>query len=85
MFDLKMIKVESSTIADYLDDKYPDPPLAKGFDESASVDAQNATKDIFPAMAKLVKCEEPDHYAEKALLKVIEDFQKFWEGKTEGA
>ncbi len=71
--------MESSAIADYLELTYPDPPLRK--DGSAEKEAQEATKDIFPAMAKLVKCHRTEDEPEKALLDAAAKFQTFWEEK----
>ncbi len=81
LFIFFFCQVESSTICEYLENTYPDPPLLNGLDEAVVVDAQNAAKDIFPAMAKLVKCHERDHYVEKNLLRAAAAFHEFWTNK----
>ena len=78
------IQIESSNIAQYLDEKFPDPPLEKGFSEPLSVDAQNATTKIFPSLAKLLKNKEFDYYSEKALLASLKDFEAFLEQERGG-
>jgi len=46
-------------ICDYLDANYPNPTLANSkFDEERVKNAVEATKDLFPCMAKLLKVQK---------------------------
>ncbi len=62
---------------DYLEEKYASHRLRNPEDQSAL----DATKGIFPAMAKLVKSEEAEEEMEGTLMEAAKRFQEYWENK----
>ena len=73
-----VIITESSTIAEYINNTFPEPRLVP-----VSQDAADQVRGIFPALAKFVKKIEFDPDLEEGLLKELEKLE-MWLTKTSG-
>ena len=70
-------QVETTAIAAYLDRQYPEPPMLSPYPEALQAEAQEATRDLFPTMARLIKSKEFDAAVETAFLESVAKLEAF--------